>query len=125
MKNEEYNFNPVRWFPRGLGSDHSPGCFCCPYSKPDLYGNVSAFVGSKEDGERAVEIIGHGARLDYRPHEPQWIQVKVGACARHLWALEILDQQWYIGADPIERLRQRVAGRDQLEDEGHLVRFDK
>lgn len=116
---------PVRWFSRGIGSDHTPGCFGCPDSGPNLYSNISAFVNSKEEGERATLIVGHGARLDYRINEPQWIQVKVGACPRHKWALEILNHQWYIGTDALEQLRQRIIDRNQLEDEGYLARLDQ
>ena len=79
----------VRFSPRGIGSDHTPGCFCCG-GDPGLYSNISGFVGSKEDGEKVAAMFEHGARLDYRDYEPNWIQVKIGACKEHLPNLEKL-----------------------------------
>ncbi len=79
---------------RGIGMDECPGCFVCgttkrtPLSNHYLH-NISAFVASKEEGE-AVKywFIDVGAkarvRLDFRPTEPDRIQVKVGACSEHL-----------------------------------------
>jgi len=55
------------WAPRGIGYD------------------LSGFVKSKEAGARIVKmvetVIGRTPKtwLDYRPHEPKWIQVKVQA----------------------------------------------
>jgi hypothetical protein len=52
------------WSPRGVGYD------------------LSGFVKSKEAGERIVQIVEKiinkkpNTWLDYRPHEPTWIQVK-------------------------------------------------
>ena len=34
----------------------------------------------------------HGAMLDYREHEPDYVQVKVGACDQHLPALQLLHE---------------------------------
>ena len=41
------------------------------------------FVPSRETGEKIVSLFTLGARLDYRPSEPHWIQVKVTACDNH------------------------------------------
>ncbi len=45
--------------------------------------NIAAFVTSKEEGEEVVRWFGDGAYLDFRPSEPNWIQVKIGACEKH------------------------------------------
>ena len=79
----------IRMSPRGLGSDSSPGCFICG-GDPGLYSNFSAFVGSRMEGEQVVQLIEQGVRLDYRDREPNWIQVKIGACEDHVAQLEIL-----------------------------------
>ena len=67
---------------RGLGKDKAPGCFICG-GDWGLYDNFSGFVQSKEDGEKIVAMFKSGAWLDYRDFEPNWIQVKVGACKAH------------------------------------------
>jgi hypothetical protein len=69
--------------PRGIGKDWTPGCMCCGGDK-NLYNNASFFVQSRESGEAIVAMFEHGAFLDWREHEPNWIQVKVGACDAHL-----------------------------------------
>jgi hypothetical protein len=74
---------------RGMGQDWTPGCFVCG-GKHDLYANQSGFVTSKESGERIVALFEHGAFLDYRQYEPDWIQVKVGACKKHVPNLQKL-----------------------------------
>lgn len=84
---------------RGIGLDVCPGCFICgaEYRNPeaDKMGNgylcnISGFVESKVDGEEIVEWFDGRARLDYRPSEPNWIQVKIGACDKHLPNLQKL-----------------------------------
>ncbi len=68
---------------RGIGIDECPGCFICG-GLSRLLNNISAFVDNKQDGEEIVSWFQQGARLDYRPNEPSWIQVKIGACDNHL-----------------------------------------
>lgn len=76
---------------RGIGMDNCPGCFVCGNPEPgSLLANLSGFVTSKEDGEAIVAMFSAGARLDYRPSEPNWIQVKVGACEAHIKHLQEL-----------------------------------
>lgn len=70
------------FFPRGIGADWVQGCFVCD-APVGLSANISGFVRSKEDGELVVRMFGSGAYLDWRPHEPGWIQVKFGACPAH------------------------------------------
>jgi hypothetical protein len=74
---------------RGIGSDETPGCFVCG-GKKGLYHNIAGFVQCKTAGERVVGMFLRGARLDYREYEPDRVQVKVGACGRHLRNLEKL-----------------------------------
>lgn len=72
----------VYWSPRGIGCDSVP-CFVTKNSKFDLRPNISGFVSSREDGQKVVDMFGGYARLDYREHEPNWIQVKVGVEKEH------------------------------------------
>lgn len=74
---------------RGIGLDDCP-CFICWAT--GLNNNIAAFVESKEEGELAAEWFQGGARLDFRPHEPKWIQVKIGGCEKHLKNLENLNE---------------------------------
>lgn len=75
--------------PRGIGSDNTPGCFVCG-GRTGLYSNIAAYVRCKDAGERVVAMFGQGARLDYREHEPDYVQVKLGACSDHLSNLRAL-----------------------------------
>ena len=57
--------------------------------------DMSAYVDSKKSGEHVVkmfEVEDSKAFLDFRPHEPNYVQVKVGACERHLPNLEELQR---------------------------------
>lgn len=81
---------------RGIGLD-SCTCFVCKTHDRDGQGhtmlnNIAAFVQTKEAGERVVVMFPQGARLDYREHEPDRIQVKIGACNAHLPNLQKLDE---------------------------------
>lgn len=71
---------------RGIGADLCPCCFVCGRRRR-LMTNLVAFVASKEDGQQIVEWFCNRARLDFRTAEPNWIQVKVGACEQHESAL--------------------------------------
>ncbi|MCK5613360.1 hypothetical protein KAR91_66435 [Candidatus Pacearchaeota archaeon] len=75
---------------RGIGLDSCPGCFVCGPDIAGLLNNISAFVSSKEEGMEILTWFESGAFLDYRPHEPSWIQLKVGACNEHLPNLQKL-----------------------------------
>jgi hypothetical protein len=79
----------IKWGVRRIGSDYKLTCFVSGASL-DLMPNVSGFVGSKEEGEKLVAMFGGRARLDFRPSEPNWIQVKVGVIPEHMAALERL-----------------------------------
>ena len=99
--------------PRGIGSD-SGTCFVCG-DGPRLMSNFAGFVASREAGQRVVDMFGgKGAWLDFRPHEPQWIQVKVTACAKHASLLESLsrhvrDQGNTIAKYLVERWRDKYS----------------
>lgn len=78
---------------RGIGTDSSPGCFACEISEKQLYSNIAAHVQCKAAGERIVAMFNkNGVRLDYREYEPDYVQVKIGACKAHLNNLKFLDQ---------------------------------
>jgi hypothetical protein len=74
---------------RGMGKDCTPGCFVCG-GQQGLHNNISMFVRSREDGEAVTALFKTGARLDFRDYEPDWIQVKVGACDSHVENLKLL-----------------------------------
>lgn len=89
-----------RFAPRGTGLDACPGCFVCgadkrnPEANNNYLNNIAAFVASRADGEAVMAWFaserGPGAWLDYRPHEPHRIQLKIGACDAHLPQLQAL-----------------------------------
>lgn len=93
-RSDRVNSPPVDFSPRPIGINWL-ACFACganesgASTQPDM----SAFVSDKEAGERVVDMFaaqGSGATLDYRPCEPGYVQVKVGACEQHVPNLEVL-----------------------------------
>ncbi len=74
--------HPEYWHTRGIGSDWNLTCLATG-EQQRLMPNISGFVHSREAGERVVMLFGGRARLDFRPSEPNWIQVKVGAVEQH------------------------------------------
>lgn len=88
--------HPEYWGPRGIGGA-AYDCFVCgrkeeTYSEDGKYfaADIAGFVRSKEAGQRVVDMFGGLAYLDFRPSEPNWIQVKVGCCPDHEKNLELL-----------------------------------
>lgn len=80
------------FYSRGIGTDRSPGCFACGGGGWGMRSNISGFVTCKAAGERVVAMfMKGGAWLDYREHEPDRVQVKVGACQKHLSVLKLLN----------------------------------
>jgi hypothetical protein len=96
---------------RGIGKDYTPGCFVCG-GPSTLYHNISGFVASREAGVNIVRWFGGaGAILDYRVHEPNWIQVKIGSCDAHLPHLRKLDEltaSSVITGDVVKRARSAL-----------------
>jgi hypothetical protein len=92
---EEKSVVPAESFTcRGIGLDYV-SCFVCGALKrnetSNAYNhNIAAFVTDKLSGQRVVCMFAQGARLDYRPNEPHWIQVKIGACDKHFRNLKRL-----------------------------------
>lgn len=93
-----YNF-----YCRPLGTDAAPCCFVCEAHKEGFIidgkkhmhsmTNIAAFVDSKEDGDIiANEVFVGRAWLDYRPNYPNRIQVKIGACDKHVNNLAYLSR---------------------------------
>lgn len=85
-----------KFMPRGIGNNWLE-CFVCgtnsDHSKvqPDM----ASFVPDRTTGEKVVNMfqdVGLHAHLDYRPSEPKWIQVKLGACQQHLPNLQTLEK---------------------------------
>lgn len=76
---------------RGIGMDITPGCLVCGGER-GLHNNICGFVQNKEAGERVVSMFQSGAWLDFREHEPDRVQVKIGACKQHLENLKKLEK---------------------------------
>ena len=90
--------HPEYWSPRGIGGS-AYDCFVCGRKHETYYdaekdqyfaADIAGFVRSKEAGQRVVDMFGGLAYLDFRPSEPDWIQVKVGCCPDHEKNLELL-----------------------------------
>ncbi len=82
-----------KFYSRGIGKEWKLACFVTGTSlesEDELKSNIAAFVESREAGQRVVDMFSGLARLDYRPSEPNWIQVKIGAAKGHEEALETL-----------------------------------
>jgi hypothetical protein len=98
-----------KYLPRGIGSNWLP-CFICGHKRVErCQADMAAFVDASlihiypefvkdDEGKRVVEhpimrfffendIV---AKLDYREHEPNRVQVKLGACGEHVPNLELL-----------------------------------
>jgi len=90
--------------PRGIGKNWGLGCYvCCADDDTILYNDCAFFVPSRETGEAIEQMISIGAWLDYRETEPNWIQVKIGACDAHLSNLQKL-------IELVELTRERADG---------------
>lgn len=79
---------------RGIGSEWGLPCFASgqEFDRGDLNPNISGFVESKEAGENVVAMFNDLAYLDFRPFEPNWVQVKVGTSEANVAALEKLHE---------------------------------
>jgi hypothetical protein len=91
---------------RGIGLESRLSCFACGREEYMLH-NIAAFVQTKESGERIVALftaVNGGARLDYRDHEPDRVQAKVGACDDHQSNLIALDKLCRDGRITAERI---------------------
>ena len=80
--------------PRGTGLNWIP-CFICGSLPADgkCQTDMAAFVANREDGLAICKLYtkaGLTATLDYRDFEPNWVQVKVGACTQHEANLTLL-----------------------------------
>lgn len=91
MKTENTE-NELMYIPRGIGLNWM-SCFVCDGEDISLKSSMAAFAENKESGEKMVELFkssGFHAKLDYRDSEPNWVQVKIGACKEHQNMLENL-----------------------------------
>lgn len=112
--------NPEYFSCRGLGSETNLTCLVTGEILP-LMSNISGFVASKEAGERVVKMFEGRAWLDYRPHEPGWVQVKIGTIPKYVVVLELImefTRQGVISPTMIEHAL--VRGKLVVDDEsGH------
>jgi hypothetical protein len=76
----------LHFMSRGIGLERI-ACFVCGDDDGhSLNSNIAAFVDGRPGGEAVVALfteLGCAAVLDFRPSEPTWVQVKVGACPDH------------------------------------------
>jgi len=91
------NSDGFSYSPRGIGANWIP-CGVCGEGggvgpcQPDM----AAFVKGLEGGICVVGLLDSaglhpdGFVLDYRPSEPDWVQVKIGACEKHISFLQSL-----------------------------------
>lgn len=109
-KRELAKNNAISYSIRGIGSDNC-NCFICGGER-GLVSNISGYVNSKADGEKVVALFNGNAFLDYREREPNYIQVKIGACKKHKVNLTVLSdllcERGMIFADLIERAKETV-----------------
>lgn len=97
---------------RGIGLD-SCTCFVCGTDDRDgeghcMLNNIAAFVQCKEAGKRVVAMFHQGARLAYRDFEPDRVQVKIGACDKHLPNLKKLNDLTREGVIKSEYITQAM-----------------
>lgn len=83
--------HPEYWMARGVGKEYDLVCLVTGEAA-SLMSNVSGFVQGREAGERVVTLFNGRARLDFRKHEPDWVQVKVGCLPEHEEVLHRLCQ---------------------------------
>lgn len=116
---------------RGVGMDDGMPCFVCGAVRRNdtantYMNNISGYVQSRFAGMRVQAMFNHKPRLDYREYEPSYIQLKVGACDKHLEALKDLHERTSAAGGVIlprlieavfqgERWRLREAERKALE----------
>jgi|SRR5579863_4592943 len=94
--------------PRGIGNNWIP-CFVCGKEGDGgkCQNDMAAYVRGKEQGEKVVGLfasVGLRAKLDFRPLEPDYVQVKIGACKDHEPNLTLL----YILTSPRLRISQKM-----------------
>lgn len=115
---DDRDFGPsVSFKSRGIGLDVCPGCIICG-GKSGMMDNIAAFVNSKSDGDKILPWFNKSfdcAYLDYREYEPNWIQVKVGACEKHTEALKLLDALTSTHGVIREHVVQQI--REEVKDE--------
>ncbi len=80
----------VQWQPRGIGSNWNIPDIETGIVDDVLKTDLSGFVSSKAEAHIAMALFDGNAFLDFRPYEPQWIQVKVSGRKEVLVALDTL-----------------------------------
>lgn len=89
----------LKFASRGIGLDELDCCFVCGEKEREpgsgnMFHNIAAFVASRDDGDKLTAWFWPGsARVDYREYEPHRIQLKIGACTRHLPHLRYLHER--------------------------------
>lgn len=105
----------VHWTSRGIGLDSTPGCFVCGLDadKNPLLRNIAAFV-RKADEAAALACFERGARMAYFHGDRRAPQIKVGACDRHLKALERLSEQVLVSPAVVTKIVNDALVVDEL-----------
>lgn len=79
----------IRFVSRGIGLESRLLCFVCGSADDSHLNNIYGFIQSQQDGQKASHWV--RARVDFRDYEPNWIQLKIGACDAHLENLRALN----------------------------------
>lgn len=75
LKAEAAAGRPIEWHMRGIG--RAGGISIMSAKQIDFGYDLAGYVKSREDGELIVDLFQGLVKIDYRPSEPNWIQVKV------------------------------------------------
>lgn len=89
---------------RGIGIERGLGCYVCGSENQST--NMAAYVRCKESGQRIVLLLKQGAKLDWRKWEPDYVQVKVGACNIHVECLNKLNELVGDGVINLKRIEE-------------------
>lgn len=99
---------PLTYQSRGKGANWYDCSFCgTKGSGNGVQTDMAAFVDGKQGGEAVVALFGNfgvKANLDFRPHEPTWVQVKLGACEDHVEILDKIMEHTLFGSIDAEAL---------------------
>jgi len=102
---KEHGATYLSAYPRGIGSNWL-ACFMCGWNNTsgECLPDMSMYVDNKISGATIVswfEKLELKAELDFRIYEPNYVQVKIGACVKHLVFLKLLQARIHQAGDLI------------------------
>ena len=115
-----------RFSTRGIGLEQIGKCFYCGCVVDGYQPNISGFVDDNYEGEKIVKLFTKGgAYCDFRKHEPNWVQVKIGSCKEHEDKLEKLDSILTITGAFTPKLLSNFTDREEYSDKEKEKQNDK